>query len=398
MPPMQISQSASVSWLLSLSLIICLMHADYHIRLFNLIDPSCTGKPHYCISYPWSMPFVDMVDQVVHELTKKGSSTPDVPKSLDRIYVWLDVIALNQQIPFKAQADLSIIKSLVKSCTLGLAFVVDSSLSALSRSWCLFEAWSFVYHSGGGISKLRACLPLDLTLDLIVSYEDLVDNMDVNKSESSKPDDKIKIISEIKGSSGLKIMQKSIQEALVVSLRSGLRWGSDEEEDLRSLGLYAGLLLKGAEYHRLQRLLHEIPSIQNDEDMLREVEQVFNLYIDGPDEELDEDQFCQVLMKAGFTSDEVHPIYHEVNTDGGPGVGPDEFKRWWLLDATRRHASDRKRRPPISLTPESLVDNLWRMRAALEREVRRECERLGVGVRRREKRRRAEALSPGLSI
>ena len=258
------------------------------------------------------MPFVEMVKQVHHYVTIKEGE----PTHPDTFYLWIDIVALNQhtQSQLNAQADVSLLRSLVKSCPLGLAFVVDSDLKALSRTWCVFEAWSFVYHGGGGgINKLKTCLPLDVTLEQLLAYEDLVDNIDLNKTETSKGDDKIKIITEVKSSAGLKLMLKQLQEALTVALRSGLRWGSGEKEDLRSLGLYATLLLKGGEYHRLQRLLYEISCIQNDEDMLKEVENIFTVYVDGPDDELDEDQFCEVLLKAGFTSDEVHEIYTEVN-------------------------------------------------------------------------------------
>ena len=56
-----------------------------------------------------------------------------------------------------------------------------------------------------------------------------------------------------------------------------------------------------------------------------------------------------------------------MNTDGGPGVGLAEFKDWWLLDAAKRHG-DRKRRPPLSLSCESLMENIVRLSSALQRD------------------------------
>ena len=343
-------------------------HPSWHdtrfFRLFDLIE--LTGKPDYCISYPWSMPFVEMVKQVEHEIVKKGGGAhggaSGVPASLDSIYVWLDVVALNQHTQFNAQADLSLVKSLVKVCFQGIVLVVDSSLIAPSRTWCLFEVWLFVYYEG--INKLRVCMPLEIDLDFVAGYEEKVQSLDLTKTESSKPDDKTKILSEIRGSSGVKIMQRSLQEALIVAVRSGLRWGSREGDKIYSLGLFAALLLRCSEYHRLQRLLYSIPDIQDDEAMLKEVEDVFLCYVDGPDDELDESQFCKVLEKSGFEANEVHVIYGEVNSDNGPGVGLDEFKRWWV--ASKRLEGGR--RPPLFLTAESLADNLQRLIATLERE------------------------------
>ena len=45
---------------------------------------------------------------------------------------------------------------------------------------------------------------------------------------------------QIKGSVGVKIMQKSYQDSLVLNVRAHLRW----TKDLRHLGLYCALLLK----------------------------------------------------------------------------------------------------------------------------------------------------------
>jgi hypothetical protein len=335
------------------------------LRLFDLIDPAVnqTGMPHYFISYPWAMPFTVMVKQVEHEL--KRASINDqwtTPVHPDHIFLWLDIIATTQHTVFNSQADISLVKSLIKSCSGGLALVVDASLTTLNRSWCMFEAWSFVYLDG--ISKLRVCMPLDLEVSLLARYEEHVYAIDLNKTDSTKPDDKTRILSEIRSSSGLKMMQRSLQEALVVAVRSALRWSSSEDKNMESLGLYAGLLLKGGEYHRLQRLLHETPSIRDDGEMLKEVQDVFLLYVDGPEDELDKEQFCKVLLKSGFTSDEAHRIYHEVNTDDGPGVGLEEFREWWM---TSKRQEDTRRRPPLSLSAQSLLANLENLTTTLER-------------------------------
>eukprot|EP00955_Chlamydomonas_euryale_P068072 360008-Chlamydomonas_euryale.AAC.5 len=73
----------------------------------------------------------------------------------------------------------------------------------------------------------------------------------------------------------------------------------------------------------------------------------------------------QVLTAANFTAAEAHSIYHQVNTDGGPGVGYEEFKEWWLKTL---RVERMQKRPPCQMTAASLADNMQKMHALLQRE------------------------------
>ncbi len=76
------------------------------------------------------------------------------------VFVWLDLLANDQRPPVLPSDDVtdpSELKSHVKDFGQGVAFVVDRGLHALTRSWCLFEAWSFVHY--GNMTNIRVCLP-----------------------------------------------------------------------------------------------------------------------------------------------------------------------------------------------------------------------------------------------
>ena len=81
--------------------------------------------------------------------------------------------------------------------------------------------------------------------------------------------------------------------------------------------------------------------------------------------ELDEDEFVEVLMSAGWEQAEAHEVYSDVNTDGEGGVGLDEFEAWWkglvLLDLKA------KEQLRCDLTIPALNNNLERMAAYMAR-------------------------------
>jgi hypothetical protein len=46
--------------------------------------------------------------------------------------------------------------------------------------------------------------------------------------------------------------------------------------------------------------------------------------------ELEEDEFVEVLVAAGFSRDESCVIFSNVDTDNGGSVGLAEFEAWWI--------------------------------------------------------------------
>eukprot|EP00955_Chlamydomonas_euryale_P097946 365116-Chlamydomonas_euryale.AAC.12 len=94
-------------------------------------------------------------------------------------------------------------------------------------------------------------------------------------------------------------MLRTLKDSLVLSVRSGLRWSGN----LHKVGLYSGLLLSNGELSQLQQVLHSIPELQDDEKMLREVQDVFMTYVSSAEDELDETQFAQVRVLQGGGSE-----------------------------------------------------------------------------------------------
>jgi hypothetical protein len=77
---------------------------------------------------------------------------------------------------------------------------------------------------------------------------------------------------------------------------------------------------------------------------------------------------CTILNSvhpSGFAENEAREVFHMINTDGGEGVGMDEFKTWWMNCQRQENA---RRRPPLKLTGEALIENLKRMLTVLKRE------------------------------
>lgn len=56
--------------------------------------------------------------------------------------------------------------------------------------------------------------------------------------------------------------------------------------------------------------------------------QIFTVYDADGSGELDKDEFVAALECAGFNDAEAEDIFDQVNTDGGDGVGIEEFEAW----------------------------------------------------------------------
>jgi hypothetical protein len=64
--------------------------------------------------------------------------------------------------------------------------------------------------------------------------------LDLGRSKSARPDDKARILSEVKHASGLKRMQEAVSEGLLRAVRGWLRWSGG----LTEAALYVLLLIK----------------------------------------------------------------------------------------------------------------------------------------------------------
>lgn len=72
---------------------------------------------------------------------------------------------------------------------------MDRKLLALTRTWCLFEVWSFVYYDD--VRRVRICMPENLTVGELQRYETLCRQLDLNRTETGRTEDKAKLLSEV---------------------------------------------------------------------------------------------------------------------------------------------------------------------------------------------------------
>ncbi len=73
-----------------------------------------------------------------------------------------------------------------------------------------------------------------------MKFEEAVSNANIERSESTKPNDKTKIVSEVKATSGLRAMHAALRDAMVLAVRAELRWSPS----FRDTALYCALLLE----------------------------------------------------------------------------------------------------------------------------------------------------------
>ncbi|KAL6759441.1 hypothetical protein V8C86DRAFT_2575256 [Haematococcus lacustris] len=338
------------------------------MRLWNLIpDPYC-AQPDYYIIHTWSDSLVDVVRQVVDHLrphadTAEGAPPPrPLHEVLAETFVWLDLVAVMQHMTSQLAQngpDLSETRANLLGCRLGSLAVMGMQLTPLTRAWCMYESWATVYY--GSCQRLIVVFPDDVTLELVSTFQERCRCIDITRAATTLPQDKQRIVAEIKHTVGLNRMQRLLPDSLMRSARAGLRWAGS----LCRLSMYCAILLKNNEQAQAQALLHSIPEIHDDEKTLQDIRDVFKVYDTDGSGELDRDEFVEVLGVAGFTSEEANSIFGKVDTDGGGSVSLVEFEVWWI--ESQRQQSTRYSHA-VELTLDALLINLKAMIALLERE------------------------------
>ncbi|KAL6757826.1 hypothetical protein V8C86DRAFT_2613916 [Haematococcus lacustris] len=337
-------------------------------RLWNLIPPAFCGPPDYYLIHTWSDSLRAVVCQVVDHLRPRAEEREGAPPArhlqeiLASTFVWLDLVALMQHMTSQLAQngpDLGEVRATLLGCRLGSLVVMGSQLTPLTRVWCMYECWATVYY--GSCQRLQVVFPDDVTLELLSSFQDRCRCMDITRAAAAQPQDKLRIIAEIKHTVGLNRMHRLLPESLMRSARAGLRWGGS----LCRISMYCAILLKNNEQAQAQALLHAIPEIHDDEKTLQDIRDVFKVYDTDGSGELDRDEFVEVLGVAGFTSDEAHSIFGKVDTDGGGSVSLVEFEKWWI--ESQRQQSTRYQHG-VELTLDALLVNLKAMIALLERQ------------------------------
>eukprot|EP00798_Chlamydomonas_sp_ICE-L_P027007 gene27007-9025_t len=81
-------------------------------RVYDFIPAAFTGRPDYYVVHAWQGSFHDLINQIVNQAQEHGSPLRD-------IYVWLDIVALDQHPSVTAIPDLTQVRELVTVCTSG---------------------------------------------------------------------------------------------------------------------------------------------------------------------------------------------------------------------------------------------------------------------------------------
>lgn len=163
----------------------------------------------------------------------------------------------------QSQFDIDLLRDAIVSCPGGAVIVLDPELNILSRSWCLMEVFQVCYMLEPG--KLQIAFPWPLGPDLMPfdfpsRFITAVSNVDIQRSDCFRHDDKSKIMLQAKQGLGVKRTQDILKEGLIRAARSTLRWGP-----LPHFFYYVSLLLQSGEISLLFTILAHIPEIQEED-------------------------------------------------------------------------------------------------------------------------------------
>ena len=254
----------------------------------------------------------------------------------------------------------------------GAAIVVDKRFPTLilSRTWTLWEMFCSIYAPASGETKeergpmeatrLRICLPDENTAAALLEFESACSKIDLNVSESSRPEDKTKIVSLVKASCGVAKMIFKVSSSLLLSTHCSLRWTNG----ITGVALYTLLLLHSGNLGLAQSMLHQEPGVVSDDKLQDEMLAVLKTYAANSDEnELTRRDFVQALVYiAGFETFEAEAIFDEIS------IGSQEISRikdvpeWW-----RKHSEVVKLSRPPESTSESLLANVAGLQQLLVR-------------------------------
>ena len=342
--------------------------------LFESIPLPHTSPPTYYIIHAWDAPFFELVKQIKAKLlsddaTSHASSptsvispdphaSPFASSSRSSTFIWIDVIALPQtSSSTESLIHPSLIKDLIISCSGGSLAVIDSELKIFTRSWCLLELFYSAYYLQPG--GLKMIFPTHMDVNLAWDLDQGANSIDIIKAACSLDRDKQQITSEAKKLIGVKRTNEVLRESIRRVSRLTLRWGS-----LESLAVYCALLIRESELSVLHCTLASLPDLAVDKDLLEEIKGIFKVYDSDNSGELDQEEFVTVLGLAGFSASEATKIFMEVNTDGGEGVGLDEFEEWWVQSQKAQWKASAKK---CEMSANSLTALITSFVALLER-------------------------------
>jgi hypothetical protein len=178
--------------------------------------------------------------------------------------------------PAANTVDVVQVRAVIASCCLGAVLVLDRSMVVLSRAWPLYEAWAAMYcqeGAGGDNAGLQLALVAEVRPAALLAMRQTCQRLDLVRADCTRPEDKQRIIGEVKASSGLKRMQDSLGAWLLAGVRNALRWSGK----LDDMALFTALLLQCGDYAQLQHLMHGMPGLADDEATLKDIRAIFQV-------------------------------------------------------------------------------------------------------------------------
>ncbi|GIL87932.1 hypothetical protein Vretimale_6273 [Volvox reticuliferus] len=145
-----------------------------------------------------------------HHQQQQQPVLPAAPLAETDVYLWFDMFAISQHNPGGADSgDLSVLHEVIQDAE-GTLMVLDGEGTALTRIWCLYEAWQ-TYKAGPGKIQL-----LSYGLDYDELKKVFID-LDVSRAQASVEEDRIRILGSIRDSlaGGLHQMTHELKDALV---------------------------------------------------------------------------------------------------------------------------------------------------------------------------------------
>eukprot|EP00803_Ostreobium_quekettii_P005551 evm.model.scf_1202EXC.1 EVM.evm.TU.scf_1202EXC.1 scf_1202EXC:19101-21709(-) len=71
-----------------------------------------------------------------------------------------------------------------------------------------------------------------------------------------------------------------------------------------------------------------------DEETIEEVEEIFRIYDDSGDGNLDQEEFYSAMQICGYTDEEVEAMFKEIDADGSGAISLEEFVEWYTKAGT----------------------------------------------------------------
>eukprot|EP00798_Chlamydomonas_sp_ICE-L_P014049 gene14049-19986_t len=88
--------------------------------------------------------------------------------------------------------------------------------------------------------------------------------------------------------------------------------------------------MQSGSYYQAQSVLGSMTNISDNESSLQEIRDIFKMYDTSSDGEMQENDFVNMLISAGWRADDANDIFASVNTDDDGGISYVEFENWWI--------------------------------------------------------------------